>query len=204
MHTKYYNSYLLVDLDRMRQNVDYLLGELPRGVQLVPVLKDDAYGLGLLPVAKTLLEFPAIRTLAVAHVSEGVALRRAGVDQKTEILVMGGIPNRLLRPAVDYELTAAVGRLGLAHDLAHLAAKLGTTARIQVKIETGLHRTGLLPGEELALFLQEYSRCQRLLRITGAFTHFAYLSDKKRTQKQFEDYLAGTVQLEEGGLTLPM
>ena len=40
MHTKYYNSYLLVDLDRMRQNVDYLLGELPRGVQLVPVLKD--------------------------------------------------------------------------------------------------------------------------------------------------------------------
>jgi|MucameStandDraft_1065616.scaffolds.fasta_scaffold09219_5 alanine racemase len=204
MHTKYYNSYLLVDLDRMRQNVDYLLGELPRGVQLVPVLKDDAYGLGLLPVAKTLLEFPAIRTLAVAHVSEGVALRRAGVDQKTEILVMGGIPNRLLRPAVDYELTAAVGRLGLAHDLAHLAAKLGTTARIQVKIETGLHRTGLLPGEELSLFLQEFSRCQRLLRITGAFTHFAYLSDKKRTQKQFEDYLAGTVQLEEGGLTLPM
>ena len=204
MHTKYYNSYLLVDLDRMCQNVEVILRELPQGVQLIPVLKDDAYGLGLVPVATTLLEFPKIRTMAVAHVSEGIALRRAGISRKIDILVMGGIPNRMIRPAVDYGLTVAVGRLGLAHDLAQQAAAQGTTARIQVKIETGLHRTGLLPGEELALFLQEYSRCQRLLEVTGAFTHFAYLSDKQRTQKQFEDYLAGTVQLEEGGVTLPM
>ena len=204
MHTKYYNSYLLVDLDRMCQNVEVILRELPQGVQLIPVLKDDAYGLGLVPVATTLLEFPKIRTMAVAHVSEGIALRRAGISRKIDILVMGGIPNRMIRPAVDYGLTVAVGRLGLAHDLAQQAAAQGTTARIQVKIETGLHRTGLLPGEELALFLQEYSRCQRLLEVTGAFTHFAYLSDKQRTPKQFEDYLAGPVQLEEGGVTLPM
>ena len=164
MHTKYYNSYLLVDLDRMCQNVEVILRELPQGVQLIPVLKDDAYGLGLVPVATTLLEFPKIRTMAVAHVSEGIALRRAGISRKIDILVMGGIPNRMIRPAVDYGLTVAVGRLGLAHDLAQQAAAQGTTARIQVKIETGLHRTGLLPGEELALFLQEYSRCQRLGR----------------------------------------
>ena len=95
-----FNSYLLVDRALLRENVRTILAGLGRDTELIPVLKDDAYGLGLVPVARTLCENPAIRTLAVAHVSEGLQLREAGIDR--EILVMGGALPFQLRAAVNF------------------------------------------------------------------------------------------------------
>ena len=83
-----HNSYLLVDRALLRQNAQTIIAGLGEKTELIPVLKDDAYGLGLVPVTRALCEDPRIRILAVAHVSEGLQLREAGIDR--EILVMGG------------------------------------------------------------------------------------------------------------------
>ena len=91
MNIQTHNSVLLVDLAVLRENARTILQSL-EGAQLIPVLKDDAYGLGAARVAAELCRFPEIRCMAVAHVSEGLALREAGIDR--EILVMGGARGR--------------------------------------------------------------------------------------------------------------
>ena len=104
-----HNSVLYVNLEQLRRNVRTLLGEL-EGKELVPVLKGNAYGLGLERIGRELAAFEEIHTLAVAQVSEGAALREAGVEK--DILVLGGVPERLLAPAAELDLTLPVWRLG--------------------------------------------------------------------------------------------
>lgn len=80
------NSYLYIDTDILRKNLNTILASLPDGAQLIPVLKDDAYGLGLTRIAQVMEEFDGIKCVAVAHVSEGLELRAAGCAP--DILVM--------------------------------------------------------------------------------------------------------------------
>ena len=101
-------------MEQLRRNVRTLLGEL-EGKELVPVLKGNAYGLGLEWIGRELAAFDEIHTLAVAQVSEGAALREAGVEK--DILVLGGVPERLLAPAVELDLTLPVWRLGVLPQL---------------------------------------------------------------------------------------
>ena len=75
-----HNSVLYVNLEQLRRNVRTLLGEL-EGKALIPVLKGNAYGLGLERIGRELAAFDEIHTLAVAQVSEGAALRDAGVEK---------------------------------------------------------------------------------------------------------------------------
>ena len=63
------NSSLIVDTDKLRENVRTILRSLPAGTKLIPVVKDDAYGMGMVGVARTLRAFPEIGCFAVAHVS---------------------------------------------------------------------------------------------------------------------------------------
>ena len=77
-----YSSALYVDMNILKENM-HILSQRHKCV--IPVLKSDAYGLGLVPVARILEKSPAVRMMAVAQVLEGAALREAGI--KTEILV---------------------------------------------------------------------------------------------------------------------
>ena len=147
MNIMMHNSYILLNTDALRRNVRTVLEELPEQTALIPVLKDDAYGLGLKRVAGVLMEFPRIRMLAISHLSEGVELREMG--WKGEILVLGGVMGFLLPTAVEQELTVTVGRLGMVPELARLVRAQGKKARVQLKVETGLHRIGVLPGAEM-------------------------------------------------------
>lgn len=196
------NSYLLVDLGQVRRNAETILASLPAGTELIPVLKDDAYGLGMLPVTQALISLPRVELLAVAHLSEGVALRQAGIEK--DIIIMGGVPSHLLSAAVKHRLTLAVGRLGLVPALAQLAQGAGHPVPVQVKIETGLHRIGLCPGRELDRLMDELRQAGDTIQVTGAFTHFADLNDQGRVQRQYRDFLAGVGQLAAGGVPVPL
>ena len=132
MSVSEYNSYLSVDTAILRENVRRILEKVP---QLIPVIKDDAYGLGLVPIAGILCGFEEIRTLAVAHVSEGLALRRAGIDR--EVLVMGGVLPFQEAALVEAGLTAAVSRPGMVTELAALAREQGRAAGCRSKSTRG-------------------------------------------------------------------
>lgn len=196
------NSYLLIDTDALRENARTILRELPSGTKLIPVLKDDAYGMGMVEVARQLALFPEIDCFAVAHGSEGVTLRREGIRQ--DILVMAGALPHQLEAVVTCDLTLTVARLGVIAPLAALAAAHGKQAQVQIKIETGLHRIGLEVGPELAALAEELHAAGEHVRVTGAFSHFAEPADEARCTEQTELFRAGTAQLEAAGIALPV
>lgn len=196
-----YNSYLLVDRTLLRENVRTILARLGKGTELIPVLKDDAYGLGLVPVARTLCENTAIHTLAVAHVSEGLQLREAGIDR--EILVMGGALPFQLHATVEAELTLACGHAGFLTQLAETAAGLGKRAKGQIKIDTGLHRIGFEP-KELGALVGELRACEELVAITGAFSHFSDVSDLALNRKEYELFMEALDFLRLHDIPIPM
>ena len=196
------NSYILLDIQRLRENTGAILEELPSGTKLIPVLKDDAYGLGVGAVLPVLQEFPDIRCIAVSHVSEGVDLRNLGWQK--EVLVMGGTMKFLFPLAIEHELTLAAGRLNMIPELTRICREQGKKVKVQVKIETGLHRIGILPGEELKTLAAELQKAQNIVQVTGAFTHFSKLSDPELTEKQYKLFMDGVKQLEESGISVPM
>lgn len=201
MNIHYHNSYLLVDRVAIINNARAILAGLKPGTELIPVLKDDAYGLGLLPVAEALCSLPEIKRLAVAHVSEGLALRGAGIDR--EILVMGGALPFQMEAAVDAELTLACARLGFLRELCSAAEREGKRARTQIKIDTGLHRIGL-ELDELDALLEELSACGASLEITGAFSHFSDVADPSLSGREYAAFLEALDDLKKAGVEIPM
>lgn len=195
------NSYLEVDLGQLLENAKSMIATLDPGTALIPVLKDDAYGLGLAPVAKTLCTMPEIRMLAVAHVSEGLQLRQAGIDR--EILVMGGALPFQLEAACRAELTLACAHLGFAEALAAAAERVGKQGRLHIKIDTGLHRIGVEP-EELEALAQELRGAGDRLTITGAFSHFSDAGDRELDEEEYRLFLAGLRHLEALGIRIPL
>lgn len=196
------NSYLKIDTDHVRANVRTILQSLPAGVKLIPVLKDDAYGMGMVGMARTLSVFPELDMLAVAHVSEGVTLRREGIRQ--DILVMGGVLPFQYAAALQNDLTLAVSRTGMLGGLAALCAEQGRALCVQIKIETGLHRIGVAPGKDMDELIKELKDAEPYIKVTGAFSHFAQAENEAVSQKQYDLFLQGVAQLEAAGIQIPM
>ena len=201
MNIQNHNSYLLVDLDVIRRNARVILAGLAPGTELIPVLKDDAYGLGLVPVARTLCQLPEIRRFALAHVSEGLELRAAGIDR--ELLVMGAALPFQLEAAAEAELTLACPRPGFLTEYAEAASRVGKRARVQIKLDTGLHRIGL-EQQELSAFIEEYLACAGGVEITGAFSHFSDVAYPAICQREYAAFLAAVETLKAGGVPVPM
>ena len=196
-----YNSYLLVDLGVLRKNAAQILSELGEGVQLIPVLKDDLYGLGAIPAARIYYEFPEIRCFAVSQVQEGVALRSAGIDR--EILVMGNSPAFQAGAAVDADLTLTCGRIGFLTELAEAAEKQGICAKFQLKIDAGLHRVGI-ELEELSAWIKEYRSCGERVLLTGVYSHFSDAENLPLDEKQFAVFQDALSGLEDAGIEIPL
>lgn len=196
------NSLLLVNMNRLERNVKTTVASLPAGVVMLPVLKDDAYGLGLEAVAKRLDGLEGLGPFAVAHVSEGLTLRRAGISR--EVLVMGGLLQRQIPAAAEGDLTLAAGRLGLVPLLAGEGERNGRPIRVHVKLDTGLHRIGVEPGEELGQLIKELKAAGPWVAVEGCFTHFANLEDPAGTERQYRRYLEGVAQLEGAGIPVPL
>lgn len=196
------NSSLIIDTDKLRENVRTILRSLPAGTKLIPVVKDDAYGMGMVGVARTLSAFPEIGCFAVANVSEGVTLRREGIRQ--DILIMGSTLPFQYAPAVECDLTVTVSRLGMVPELAEVCKAQSKPLNVQIKLETGMHRIGVEPGEELAALIGELKAAQEWVHVTGAFSHFAWPGNDEVCEAQYKKLLAGVEQLKAAGIPVPM
>lgn len=201
MLTSLYNSYMLIDTVLLRDNITSILSSLPGRTKLIPVLKNDAFGLGLTRIASLCSGFREIGTLATAQIGEAVSLRRAGIT--TELLVMGGCPDFLNHLAVEYDLTLAAGRGGFVTSLAAVSKSAGKKAKVEIKIETGLNRIGFTRGDELDGLIRELIDNRDRIEVCGAFSHFADADDKEKTQRQYKDFLKGVKQLKLAGIDLP-
>lgn len=193
-----YNSVLFTDLSLLRSNVRSILDSLPTGIRLIPVLKDDAYGLGLERIASVLCEFPEIKTFAVADVSEGILLRQLTCSH--EILVMSSVLPFQAESVVHWSLTASAGRLGLVSLLSKEAEKQGKKVKIHIAVDTGLHRTGVEPGAPLQTLLDEILAAGSTVIVSGCFSHIYDGDCAEVCEQSFRLFSDAVSQIEAAGI----
>ncbi len=150
-----------LDLSALCHNAHTLQQSLPAGCELMGVVKADAYGHGAIPVARA-LQRAGVHAFAVACLTEGITLRRAGI--RGEILILGYTPPSEATLLRRWQLTQMV--VDAAHGDA--LATAGGPVRIHLGLDTGMHRLGI-PANDLETIAALYHR--RNLHIKGVFSH---------------------------------
>lgn len=170
----------VVDLDALAANYRTLLGALPAGVAVMPVVKADGYGHGAVPVARRLVEEGA-GLLAVAVVEEGAELRRGGIE--VPILVMGWIGPDQLDALVENRLTPNAHSPEQLRELVEFVERRRTKVRLHLKLDTGMTRLGILPSE-LSEVIGLLRRSKGHLFLEGVFQNFASADDSASAQTE--------------------
>lgn len=185
-----------VDLAVLRENLRLIRASLPSGTQLLAVVKADAYGHGLIPVAREALRVGADQ-LAVALAEEGAALRQAGVE--APILVLGAVSPDEASYGVAHGLTMTVCSPAMVRSVQTAAEAAGSMGLVHLKIDSGMCRIGARTLEEVTAVLAELDRCPNVC-LTGAFTHFADADgeDEAFSLEQFARFQALTSNLPAG------
>ena len=194
-----YNSYLEVDFGKMKESfrkVQAAAGK--RGV--IPVLKANAYGIGLIPMTDFLVNTMGCDVMAVAQTSEGVQIRQAGF-RKADIMLLGPAPEHAVIYAVENDLLLPVFNEQNARWASEAAQKLGKTARVQIKIDTGMNRIGVAQGQPLEDFLKVLKSLPAL-QVEGVFTHFvnATYTDDPQTPVAYAKFEEAVYQIREAGI----
>lgn len=161
-----YLTWAEIDLAAIQNNVRRM--KALTGTRVMAMVKANAYGHGLVPVAQAAAAAGA-DWLGVARVDEGAALRAAGLA--LPILVTGYTPPALAAEAIGHELTLTVFDVETARAYAAQARALNRPARVHFKVDTGLGRLGVLPEDAPALYRAISSLDG--LEADGVFTHFA-------------------------------
>jgi alanine racemase len=135
---------------------------------VMPIVKANAYGHGLVPVARHLVGLGA-RSLGVAFLEEAVALREAAVT--VPILVMGGIFGDQIPTFLRHDLTMTASSIDKLAQIDEAARRMGVTARVHLKIDTGMERIGVHYYSARGL-LERASECRHTV-VEGIYSHFA-------------------------------
>ena len=157
-----------IDLDALRHNARILAANAAPA-RLVCVVKANAYGHGILPVARALSELAFVQMLAVASVDEGAELRENGI--KTPILLLSAILPAELPAAAQHYLTPTIWTNELAAHWNEVGAEVGRRLSAHFKIDTGMARLGVHWREALARWheLRQFEN----IAWRGVYTHMA-------------------------------
>jgi alanine racemase len=190
-----------INLAAIAFNIRAIKNHIGPSVDLMAVVKANAYGHGAVEVAQTALCHGASR-LAVARADEGVQLREAGIV--APILVMSYTPPDAVEVAAAHDLTLAVTEMAVAGALSAQAVVMDRPMPVHVKLDTGMGRFGLLPDEVLP-FVEQLAALPGLV-IEGLFSHFAVadLADKRYTHQQFRTFQEVRASLESAGYHVPL
>ncbi|HEY5564051.1 MAG TPA: alanine racemase [Rhodothermia bacterium] len=159
-------AWATVNLTALRHNTRRL-AEKARPAGLMGVVKADAYGHGVVPVARTLVS-EGVEWLAVATVAEGVKLRENGLE--CPILVMGAMHPSWATWYVDFNLDATVASHNVAESLRSVDVPQ-RGLRIHLKVDTGMGRLGVNPAEVLDTV--RMLEATRGIDLVGFYTHLA-------------------------------
>ncbi len=167
-------TYAEIDLSAIAFNIRQIKRRVGP-TKVMAVVKANAYGHGMIEVARTALENGA-DYLGVALLEEGIRLREAGFQ--CPVLVFGGAFEDQISQFLQYDLEISLYSDRIAQALAREASESGKRAKVHIKVDTGMGWVGV-PWEEASSFLQRTSQL-RSLDIVGIYTHFA-TSDEKDT-----------------------
>jgi alanine racemase len=148
-----------IDLAVLQDNFRSIQETVGAGVQLMAIVKSDAYGHGLVRAAQSLYAAGA-RTFGVAEVEEGVALRQAGLAG--EIVVLLGPAPETYDAIIRHRLEPVVFDHDTLVGLAARAKEAGREVGVHVKVDVGMGRLGFMPEEAVPF-------CRMLAKLPGVY-----------------------------------
>ncbi|MBN1546618.1 MAG: alanine racemase [Syntrophaceae bacterium] len=176
MKEEQYRSWVEVDLDRFTQNWQELRRLVGSSVQIMQVVKADAYGHGAIEISNMALKNGA-DWLGVANADEGVQLRVSGIN--APVLILSPSMESEISDIIKYRLIPSVSDAHFAKILQKQYADAGISGPIHIEIDTGMGRGGTMYKEAMRV-IREIAQCPNLLR-EGIFTHLS-------TAEQVNDY----------------
>ena len=190
-----HSSWIELDLDHLSFNLARIRERV--GVEVMPVVKNDAYGHGLVPVTAHLAG-EGIRWVMVAKLLEAERLRAAGIE--CEVLVMDVLfTDAQCDRVVEQGLTMAVFTEEAALRLDAAGRRRGRVAQVFVKVDTGLRRVGV--RHDLAPDLIERIARMPNVRVAGVFSSFMQHPDRDR--EMLERFEAVCAEVERRGVEIP-
>lgn len=167
-----------VDLEAVWQNVGVIKEEIGRDVDLIAVVKADAYGHGINAVVRTIDPGP-VAMYAVLSLEEARTIRRQSTKP---ILIMGYLDIKEVVDAIEEGFDLSVYDKDLLAVYERFAARLNRVVKIHLKVETGLNRLGITFNEA-----SEYTMNQHMfphLSMQAVFSHLAMAGDVEASTKQ--------------------
>ncbi len=188
-----------VDLDAIGHNLRAIAGHV--GVPVMGIVKANAYGHGLVPVARHLVA-QGVDQLGVAFVEEGIALRRAGIAGS--ILVMGGIFGPQVTQFLEHDLEITVSSLDKLRQVEAAAQAMDRRAVVHLKIDTGMERVGV--HAESSAPLIEAAVASPWCTVKGVYSHLACSDDPRSpmTALQLGRFLDACAHFERIGAPMPI
>jgi len=158
---------LLIEKNILRRNYSRVRQEAG-DAKILAVLKNNAYGLGLLPMARFWREMGVTR-FGIGDLADAAALRAEGFQQEELLLMRSTCIPEEIELLLDYQVIATIGSQEAAVALSGLAEKRGTIAEAHIEIDCGMGRYGFLPEEiDKVKAVYEYMNA---LAISGVYTH---------------------------------
>lgn len=179
----------LVDVGAIAANVRALRERAP-GAALMAVVKADGYGHGLLASARAARAGGA-DWLGVALLSEAVTLREAGLSGR--ILTWLHVPGSDFAAAIGHDVDVAASAGWALDEIAAAARASGRTARVHLKVDTGLGRNGAFGGDFVDLVTAARAlEAEGVVVVAGVWSHLAYADEPqhptvRRQQEVFEE-----------------
>ena len=181
-----------ISVSAVRENLRLLRSLVGADVLICPAVKADCYGHGLELLWRAIAE--ESDAMAVASAAEAIELRDMGY--RGEILMFftvcrcanGPAVHSTLKELINRRVTLTIVSGADAEAAGRAAGELGVEARVHIKIDTGMGRSGVLP--EAAAELITRVRGERSLKLAGLYTHFATAdeSDKSYALEQIAKF----------------
>ncbi|PJK09102.1 alanine racemase [Lysobacteraceae bacterium NML120232] len=192
-------SRIEINLDAYAENLHHIRQHT--GVPVMAIVKANAYGHGLVPMAQQALASGAVQ-LGVAIAEEGLALRQAGIQ--APILVLGGVLPTQLAACLHAQLEITVPSMMRLAEVLAAAEQLAKPCVVHLKIDTGMARIGV-PAEHAADLI-EAALASPWCHIKGIFSHLACADepDSPMTGQQLERFLSACHYFERIGAPMPL
>lgn len=194
-------SWAEIDLNAIRHNLTTIRGFLKPQTKVMAVVKANAYGHGILEVARFCATEGA-DFLGVATLGEAMLLVEAGIS--LPILVMGYVPGECAQKVIENRIRTVVYTKEYAIALSQAAKRLSAQAIVHIKVDTGMGRLGFADD---ASGLQSITAAAFLpgIYVEGLMTHFAEADSPMKgfTEKQIDRFASLAKALESKGLFIP-
>lgn len=189
-----------VDLDALAHNLGVIRSLAPRS-KIMPVVKANAYGHGIVECARVLEEAGA-DLLGVALLEEGIALRLAGITMP--ILVLGGVFTSQIHLFLEYNLQMQASSIAKIRAIDDAAKAFGKQAEVHLEIDTGMERVGVHYYNAKGLF--EAAALAKSCRVVGVGSHLVSqdAEDTALARTQLGRLLEATEYYTTLGLPMPM